>query len=37
MLQIELYNNVFCRKNSSTAWCEYDDLQNILNKRVSAS
>ena len=29
--------DIFCRKNSSTARCEYDDLQNILNKRVSAS
>ena len=29
--------DIFCRKNSSTNRCEYDDLQNILNKRVSAS
>ena len=29
--------DIFCRKNSSTNRCEYDDLQNILNKRISAS
>ena len=29
--------DIFCRKNSSTTRCEYDDLQNILNKRITAS
>ena len=29
--------DIFCRKNSSTTRCEYDDLQNILNKRISAT
>ncbi|WP_405309036.1 helix-turn-helix domain-containing protein [Methanobrevibacter sp.] len=27
--------DVFCRKNSSTTRCEYDDLQDIFNKRKS--
>lgn len=29
--------DIFCRKNSSTNRCEYEDLQSILNKRISAS
>lgn len=29
--------DIFCRKNSSTNRCEYDDLQDILNKRITAS
>ena len=27
--------DIFCRKNSSTTRCEYDDLQDIFNKRKS--
>lgn len=30
-----LRTDIFCRKNSSTTKCEYDDLQDILNKRKS--
>ena len=29
--------DIFCRKNSSTNRCEYDDLQDILNKRITSS
>lgn len=27
--------DIFCRKNSSTNRCEYEDLQDILNKRIT--